>query len=286
MWRSMRPYLGILVLCSSLSACFTIQLTEKDLLKPDARTGFQHQESLQLADLQKIVPEVKLDRLQLSQVKDAQIQGIRLQAYDKAPTVLYFGGNLFHLDQSASYLLRAAKQCQVNLIMYDHRGSGRSSGSPNVENMRTDALAIYDQSRQQVAGKLIVHGQSLGSFVAGYLAQQRPLDGLVLETTGTTIQELGDAMMPWYASPFAKVEVEPALQVINNPDSVRQFSAPALVLSGEKDQTTPAALGQKVYQALPPGNKRYYLSPGAGHNGMLARKDVQQEYCAFLNQFK
>lgn len=278
--------LSSLVLCCSLSACFTIQVTEKEVLKPDARTGYQHQENLQLADLQKIAPEVKLRNLQATQIHDARIQGIALDLKDQATTILYFGGNLFHLEQSARYLLRVAQQCQVNFIVYDHRGSGRSSGNPDVDSLRRDALAIYDQSRTQVSGKLIVHGQSLGSFIAAYLAQQRPLDGLVLETTGTTIQELGESQIPWFAKPFARVEVAPALQAINNPLAVSQFKAPALVLAGEKDLTTPPGLSEKVFQALPAKSKRYYLSPNAGHNGMLARKDVQEVYCDYLQQFK
>ncbi len=282
----MRGYLSSVLICCSLSACFTIQIAEKDVLRPDVRTGTVHQDKIQAAELQKIAPEFKLEWLQATQIKDASIQGIRLQLQDQAVSVLYFGGNLFHLDQSANYLQRIAHQCQVNWIAYDHRGSGRSSGSPDVESMRKDALAIYDQTRAQVSGKLIVHGQSLGSFIAAYLAQQRKLDGLVLETTGTTIQELGEAQIPWFATPFARVEVAPPLQVINNIQAINQFQAPALVLTGGNDQTTPAALGEKVFHALPAGNKTYYLSPQAGHNGLLARKDVQKVYCDFLHQIK
>ncbi len=43
------------------------------------------------------------------------------------------------------------------------------------------------------------HGQSLGSFVAAYVAQQRPAArGLILESTTTNVREWSNAMLPWY----------------------------------------------------------------------------------------
>ena len=50
-----------------------------------------------------------------------------------------------------------------------------------------DGLAVYDYAREQLglpAERLVVHGMSMGSMKASYVALHRPVVGLVLEGKG------------------------------------------------------------------------------------------------------
>jgi pimeloyl-ACP methyl ester carboxylesterase len=104
--------------------------------------------------------------------------------------VLYFGGNMFHLDQHGAALLPVLAACGTNVAVFDYRGYGRSPGKPTVENMQADALALFDAVNARFPGRVIVHGQSLGSFMAAHVAAARPVLATVLESTATSAEEL------------------------------------------------------------------------------------------------
>ncbi|MBY0572460.1 MAG: lysophospholipase [Undibacterium sp.] len=165
---------------------------------------------------------------------------------------------------------------------FDYRGYGRSAGSPSIENMKQDALQIYDHIRAKTPGKLIVHGQSLGSFMAAYVAQNRVTDGVVLESTASNPLDWAQANIPWYARPFVGIELSPDLKVIDNVAAARQHRAPALVMVGEQDRTTPPELGRKVFAAFPNAASQFLLVHDVGHNGVMKKDQAKTAYCAFL----
>src|SRR5450830_1803948 len=70
----------------------------------------------------------KLDPLSL-QVTDAQLNGVSASRHGNALTVLYFGGNDFHLDQHGAEVLAAIAPCGVDVTIFDYRGYGRSKGT-------------------------------------------------------------------------------------------------------------------------------------------------------------
>ncbi|MFZ6757182.1 alpha/beta hydrolase [Undibacterium sp. Ji50W] len=265
-----------------LSACMSVQVSENQFIHPDSRSGYRLAEKLDAASVQQMAANAELTEWRLDSSDGVTLQGIRIQLKQAQVSVLYFGGNMFHLDDGAKYLLPAMQQCGVNLLSFDYRGYGRSSGQPNVANMQADALRIYDYARAQTTGKLIVHGQSLGSFIAGYVAQHRQLDGLVLESTASNAMDWALANMPWYAKAFVTIELSPALQDIDNTRAVAGFRGKSLVLVGDQDQITPLALGRKVYDALPSADKRFMVSSGGGHNGLMRRTDMVDAYCGFV----
>ena len=93
--------------------------------------------------------------------------------------------------------------------MMDHRGYGLSSGVPSVANLQADALQVFDyvKSRSDLNTlPVVIHGHSLGSMIAGYLASQRNVDALVLEGSVTNVEQMTAARIPWFAKPFVSVE--------------------------------------------------------------------------------
>lgn len=266
----------------SLTACMSVKVEESMFIRPDSIVPYKAKAAFDADALQKILPQAALREEVIAVDDQLRLQGLSVKQAEAKVTVLYFGGNRSHIDDMAGILSRQVGTCPLSLTMFDYRGYGRSSGEPNVENLRQDALRIYDQVRKNTAGTLIVHGHSLGSFMAGYIAQNRALDGLVLETTATTIPEIVEARTPWYARPFVKAEIAPSLLPIDNAQAVAQFRGPSLVITGSEDQITPPQLGEKVYAAIPATNKRHVFIPGAGHSGNLSRKEVREAYCGFV----
>ncbi|OFA00485.1 alpha/beta hydrolase [Duganella sp. HH101] len=216
---------------------------------------------------------------------DAQLAGVSASGDGNALTVLYFGGNGFHLDQHGDHVLAAVAPCRADVVMIDYRGYGRSTGVPTIAALKADALREFDLVNGQAPGRVIVHGQSLGSFIAAYVAQQRPaVRGLVLESTTTNARDWANNMMPWYVWPFVRVELSESLKGIDNVAAASGYAGPALVLEGSDDDVTPPRLAQKVYDALPTPSKRMVMVPGAGHNGVLSSAAVRPAYCEFVRQ--
>jgi pimeloyl-ACP methyl ester carboxylesterase len=215
----------------------------------------------------------------------AQLNGVSASGEGNALTVLYFGGNGFHLDEHGDHVLAAVGPCRADVVMIDYRGYGRSTGVPTIATLKADALREFDLVNAQAPGRVIVHGQSLGSFIAAYVAQQRPaVRGLILESTTTNARDWANNMLPWYAWPFVRVELSEPLKGIDNVAAAAGFAGPALVLEGDDDRVTPPRLAQKVYDALPSPSKRMVMVPGAGHNGVLSSASVRPAYCEFVRQ--
>jgi len=268
----MRKFAALLPLIL-LAGCQSIVLKESMFIRPDAVTK------------DKPLPQHTFENgneLSLQRPDGAVLRGVLVTRAGADRTLLYFGGNMFHLDESGKRVVAALKDCKVNVAIFDYRGYGRSSGSPTVENMTGDAVALYDLLDARYPGMVSVHGQSLGSFVAAGVAQQRAVRSLVLETTATTALETVKNSIPWYYKPFMRVSVEPSLAAIDNERAARQLQSPTLLLAGGKDKTTPPFMSRRVFDATGAMRKQLVVLPDAGHNNVLSNPSTAPALCPFI----
>ena len=113
------------------------------------------------------------------------LKGIRTPSREKAaqnaPTLLGFGGNAWNAKATALTLHRLFPDRDI--VAFHYRGYAPSNGRPSAEALMSDSLAIFDSLRQgQIEEPIVAVGFSIGSGVAAYLAQHRPVAGLVLVT--------------------------------------------------------------------------------------------------------
>jgi pimeloyl-ACP methyl ester carboxylesterase len=264
-----------------LTACGTLQIGEHNVIHPD-KAGTAAPPRL---DAGALLPQGSASDDTISTDDGALLRGVRWRQPGNTRVLLYFGGNMFHLDQDGKALLPLLASCGADVVVFDYRGYGRSSGVPSVATLSADALRVFDHVSAQYPGGVIVHGQSLGSFMAAHVVQQRPgARALVLEATSSNVQDWADANVPWYVKLVTRVQVDDKLRGVDNVAAVGAYRGAALVLAGAADSVTPAALARKVYDAIPGQRKQWLLVPGAGHNGIFGHKEVMPLYCAFVNQ--
>ncbi|MTW13180.1 alpha/beta fold hydrolase [Pseudoduganella eburnea] len=257
----------------ALAGCKTVDIKESMIIRPDALTQARP------------LPQQAFENgtaLEVARPDGAVLHGVLVTRNGAERTLLYFGGNAFHLDESGRHVVAALEGCKANVAIFDYRGYGRSSGMPTVANMKGDGVAIYDVLAARYPGNVIVHGQSLGSFVAAGVAQERPVRGLVLETTATNALDWANNSLPWYFKPFINFKVDDALAAIDNVQVAGSIKAPLLVLAGGEDKTTPAAMSQRVFEASPAEHKRIVILPGAGHNSVLSNPSTTAALCPFI----
>ncbi len=87
----------------------------------------------------------------------------------------------------------------VSVFVFDYRGYGRSEGRPSEEGTYRDVQAACHWLRQKgfFGTNIIAFGESLGGGVAAELAVREPIGGLVLQSTFTSIPDMGAELFPW-----------------------------------------------------------------------------------------
>jgi uncharacterized protein len=151
-----------------------------------------------------------------------------------------------------------------DVVLFDYRGYGRSSGRPSEEGTYRDARAALACLLEQPGvdpARVFYLGESLGGAVALDLALERPPAGLVLLSAFTGVRELGRIHYPFLPAALIP-DAYPTLRRIH------ALRAPLLVLHGERDEIVPLAQGRAVFEAAP-GPKRMHVSPGLGHNDTI-----------------
>lgn len=275
----MKTGISLLLLSSTifLSACTTVNYTAQQFVPRDAG---------KISTLQNKAPAYQVENLEFAQADGAHSRGVHIRKPGAEVTVLYFMGSGVRVDAHGATFAKDFTELDANVISFDYRGFGRSDsdGKPHgLAEIERDALALYDHVRKQVPGRLVVHGHSFGSFVAARVAGQRAVDALVLEGTGTTALAYSENMVPWFAKPFVKINLDQELMAIDNRAALRNYAGPVMIINGANDTQTPAATARELFASIPRGNKRYEEIANAGHMNAMSKPESRQAYRAFLN---
>ncbi|MHC5162858.1 MAG: alpha/beta hydrolase, partial [Planctomycetota bacterium] len=114
-----------------------------------------------------------------------------------------------------------------------------------VENLNTDPNTI------------IVHGRSVGSGPSCFLASQKPVGGLILESAFTSVHRVAIGM----SLPF---------DPYNNLMRIQSIDCPLLIIHGKRDSVIPFWHGQTLYEIANKPKMNYWVET-AGHNDLLYR---------------
>lgn len=187
--------------------------------------------------------------------------------------LIYFGGNAE--DVSGSLAGFAAMLPGRALYFVSYRGYGGSTGAPTEPALFADALVVYDHVRGRHADIAVV-GRSLGSGVAVYLAQQRPVSRLVLVTPYDSIANVAAGIYPFLP---VRLLIRDAYDSASRVAGVR---APTLVVVAERDEVIPRARTDALVAKFPAGQVRVEVVRGAGHNDLQEFPEYPQAIGAFL----
>jgi pimeloyl-ACP methyl ester carboxylesterase len=269
--RSRRALLS-LALCGALAGCATVDIDEKVFLKPDQRPPAA--ETLGAGYV--------AENVALIQADGAVSRGVYFHSPQSIATVLYFGGSSFRLDREGLPVVTGLAKAGVDVMIFDHRGYGRSEGTPTAALMRSDAQALFQFARSRARRPLVVYGLSMGSFVAASVAETQPVDGLVLEGAATSAEALVQNMFPWYVKLVARPKLAPEIAPIDNVKALRHYDGPLLMLGGEQDKLMPPSMQRSLFEQAPTANKEIRLFPGYGHKGLIESPEFPAVLKSFL----
>jgi fermentation-respiration switch protein FrsA (DUF1100 family) len=96
-------------------------------------------------------------------------------------------------------LYRPLLDAGAAVFAFDYRGFGLSKGRPSEEGTYRDAQAAYQWLRQKgfAGSNIIAYGESLGGGIASELCLREETGGLILQSTFTSIPDVGAELYPW-----------------------------------------------------------------------------------------
>ncbi|MFP4034815.1 MAG: alpha/beta hydrolase [Desulfovermiculus sp.] len=204
--------------------------------------------------------------LSYEQVQLHTSDGETLQAWfvpgnQNRPVVLFCHGNNSNIS-SPSHLkfLELMHFLSFSAVIFDYRGFGRSSGSPDETGSYLDGEAVWNHlvhSRGYTGRDIIIWGKSLGGGIAAYLASQhQDCRALVLEATFTSVPDVARRMFPFLPVKWIIRHEYPVHRHVSRVDS------PVLVMHSPKDETIPYRLGRRVFEAATEPKTFVQLSGG------------------------
>ncbi|WP_157722815.1 alpha/beta hydrolase [Stenotrophomonas pictorum] len=274
-----------LIAASLVSTGCTWRVRESNILFPRASAGAD------VAALQNAFPVYTPEEFYL-QIPDARLYGVMLLRPDARATVLYFGGNGYRIAKDAENTIQAYGSLPVNLVLVDHRGYGASSGVPSMDDLMADAVRVYDHVIAEAALSalpVVVHGHSLGSFMAGHVASERTLAGLVLESTVTTTEDWTRFLrsrQPWWAKALVwRVVPEGSLAGRGNLGVVSALNEPVLFAVGAADTVTAPAFSRRLFDLCPlPASQKTLLEvAGASHQSVTRTVEFRETMLRFVD---
>lgn len=175
-------------------------------------------------------------------------------------TLLYFHGNAGNISHRLEKL-ELFHNMGLNVFILDYRGYGRSSGHPSEKGLYLDALAAYAYllERPDVdPDRIVAYGVSLGGAVAVELATKRPVAGLIIESTFTSVKDMAKLTSPRVPQFLIGTRM-------NSLAKISQIKTPKLILHSEEDRVVPYTMAQELFRAAP--EPKSFIPLRGEHNG-------------------
>jgi len=189
-------------------------------------------------------------------------------------------GNAGNLS-SRGFYAQAFTQANSNVLLYDYRGYGKSTGKATIHGISDDGLTVYSYARNELhypADKIIEFGESIGSAVACSVAAKEQCGALMLFAPLDSLPSAARWKMPILTiyPDFCFAER------LNNLELIKNIHTPVFICHGMKDDTLRFEGSQKLYDAASQPKKLVCL-PDSGHY-QLSKSDGEL-YLKSLIQF-
>jgi fermentation-respiration switch protein FrsA (DUF1100 family) len=186
---------------------------------------------------------------------------------DDKPVIVYFHGNDGALRLGVPRF-RKLIGSGIGLVALEYRGYGGNAGTPTERGLIADGDAAYAFAAAHYPAKQIVlWGQSLGSGIAVAIAAKRPVGRLILEASFTSAAAVA-SLHYWYMPMRLLIKDQ-----FRSDQRIHKVTAPLLILHGARDQVTPYAMGERLFElANKPKHIVRFLDGGHGDldaNGAL-----------------
>lgn len=219
--------------------------------------------------------EIKLETPDSEQIYAWFIPGER-----KSPVILFCHGNSSNMSSPAHLqIMNIFNSLKMSAIIFDYRGFGKSSGSPDELGSYLDVETVWSYlvlERKFSPEDIVIWGRSLGGGVASYLAMKKKnCQALVLEASFLSVVDVARRLVPFL----------PLSIIIHHNYPVKKYisviDCPILIFHSKDDETVPFAHGKKLFDLA--NEPKSFIELSGSHNlGFLVSK---QRYIQGIQAF-
>jgi uncharacterized protein len=180
-------------------------------------------------------------------------------------SALYCHGNTGNLTLTAD-VIPHFMDAGINVLYFDYRGFGRSSGIPSINGIVADgvtAARFHDKVRPKGLPS-ILYGYSLGGAVAGQVIKRHPFDGMILQSTFTSLPAMARVTFPRLPLHLFSGNLFDTL------GTVRRLTCPLLIIHGGSDEVVPSSMAHQLFDACSSA-KTIEIVSGGLHKDLYTR---------------
>jgi len=197
------------------------------------------------------------------EVPGARLSTAQLRVPDPRGVVFFLHGNSGNL-RDCLVELDAFREVNFDVVMFDYRGYGKSSGRIASEaQLRDDVRTVWAAFAPQYEGKrLVVAGQSLGTALAAGLGAELCATGCAPDLTllvspYSSMRALADELYPWVPGRVLRYAQHTA-------EHAAQLKGPLMLIHGDQDKLIGIHHSHALCTAVP--TAQLHCVEGAGHN--------------------
>lgn len=188
------------------------------------------------------------------------------------------GGNISHrLDTIEIYY-----QLGLSTFIFDYRGFGKSEGKATEHGTYLDAEAAWNyllREKNSTPAKSIIIGRSLGGPIAAWLAQKHPPGALIIESSFTSVPDIGAEQYPFLPVRWLARFDYPTMVYL------RRIVCPVCIVHSPEDELIPFDHGLQLFETAKEPKKFLTISGDHDSGFLTSGKRYGEGIDSFLSQF-
>ncbi|MGB5107898.1 MAG: alpha/beta hydrolase [Candidatus Zixiibacteriota bacterium] len=223
---------------------------------------------------------LEYQELTLTADDSAEFKVWRIHRVSPRAVVVCFHGNADNISWNLE-LYRTWYNLGAEIVAFEYRGYLDTKGEPSEAGIDRDLTVLADSLKNWYPDeltKVIAMGRSLGGAVAAKLAKIYPIDGIILESTFSTMADVAQERFPFLPARLLLRERYDSESIVN------KLSIPILVIHSTADEVIPFHLGRKLYNAA--NEPKEFVEIQGGHNSgiEISQAALERTYSDFLNR--
>lgn len=179
---------------------------------------------------------------------------------ERNAAVLLFHGNAGNISHRFD-TLRIWHALGYDSFIFDYRGYGESTGSPDEEGTYTDAQTAWNYLVKEKGippDRIVLFGRSMGGAIAAQLATRTEPAALIIESSFTSVPDIAADLYPWLpARLLSRFEYDTRAYA-------QQAGCPVMVIHSSEDEIIPFEHGHAIHASA--ATPKYMLTLQGSHN--------------------
>ena len=215
--------------------------------------------------------------------KPNKIHGWYFNNFPGHKTVMFCHGNSGNIS-NRGYIINICQKFQLNLLIFDYRGFGKSEGKPSKKNLKKDGEAVYkflvDQGIKP--SNIIIWGESLGGYVAIWTASKYRCRSLLLLCT---FSGLDDTIVNYCESTIAKGTAELYTSLVSlrydlmlSRDNIKHVKCPIIIMHSKSDDVIPYQCAKILYKNISHNSKTLITIKGKHSSPIISEENLNKMF--------